>query len=335
MNNYDIAHKFFYDLDGYFSKHYMNVSYSNYKYYSYYTIIGKVIEDIDGNYLLLVSEDNFSNTTAKHINNLLGACPFNNRMYVPVNYGDSDIYVDKLEEKIVKKLEIYKKSKLALKENREKYCRYYTMLCEISHKIVKVKKSVIAKYRGLYLELQDINKVKELKKKQRLQDNKENERIEKEFQKLIKAKNLDELKKWLSHNWSCDKKLYKKVKNYINEKTVENLTNNKNLLEIINSAYNYNSNLNWGDKQLLQEFLKSKYEKFSFVWIEDDKLKTSQYVIVKVEDCKTLIRLYKHGKIKHGMQLNQYTILEVKNDYIKIGCHKILRENIDLLINGF
>lgn len=332
MDNYDVAHRFFYDLSGYFSKNYINVSYRNYKFFSYYTCIGKVVEDLDGRYILLVSEDNFSSTTAKHISNLIGACPFD-RMRVPVNYGDSDININELENKIIKKLDYFKNQKLSQKYNRDEYCRYYTMLCEISHRVIKIKKSTITKYRKLYLELQDVEKVKALKKKQQILDRKAIEKSIKDFKKLIDTKNLDELKDWLKYNWNCNKVLYKQLKNYINDKTVESLTNGKNLLEIIACAYN--SNIEWHIRQLLQEYLQNKYKDYSFVWIEGENFKTSKHVTIKIEDCKSLIRLYKSGKIKHGMQLNQYTILEVKNDYVRIGCHTISRENLDILLSSF
>ena len=162
MDNYDIAHLFFDDLSGSFKKSYMNVSYEAYKFYSYDTIIGKVIENLDGRLILLVSDNNFSNTTGKHISNLIGACPFNfdRIVKIPIEYEQKDININELENAITEKLDYFKNQKFSHKYNRDEYCRYYTMLCEISHRVVKVKKSVIAKYRKLYLDLQNIEKVK-------------------------------------------------------------------------------------------------------------------------------------------------------------------------------
>jgi hypothetical protein len=330
MDNYDVAHKFFYDMDGYFKKHYINVWYDNYKFYSYGTIIGKVIEDKDGNFLLLVSENNFSNTTCKHISNLLGACPFNNRLFVPIAMYDRDININELEKIICKKLDVYKNSKLSLKENREKYIHYYNMLQSVNDKVIKVKKSVFNKYSKLYEDLKDIEKVKSIKKAENIKNRKENEKINKEFEKLIKEKNLDELKAYITIR-NCELKLYKLLKNYITEKTVENLIKDKNLLDIINLAFN--SNLNWQEKNDIKNYLYKNY-KYDYVWIDGENFKTSKNISVKIEDCKPLIRLYQSGKAKHGLKLNQYTILEITKEFVKIGCHKIPVENINCLIEN-
>ena len=321
MDNYGIAHKFFYDLSGYFSKHYMNVSYKNYKFYSYGTIIGKVIEDLDGNFLLLVSENNFSNTTAKHINNLLRACPFNDYMYVPIEMYDRDIYINNLEKIICKKLDYFKNQKFSQKYNRDEYCRYYTMLCEISHRVVKVKKSVIAKYRKLYLDLQNIEKVKSIKKLQREKDLKLAEKARKEREKALK-----QLKN------ECLLIELENIVDYAKFVFSNNFTNES--IESLKNTPEYGINKIREIKNKVRNFLQDTYENYSFVWIDGENFKTSKNVTVKIEDCQPLIRLYKSGKVKHGMQLNQYTILEVKKDFVKIGCHKISIENINCLIKS-
>ena len=121
------------------------------------------------------------------------------------------------------------------------------------------------------------------------------------------------------------------LKNYITEKTVENLIKDKNLLDIINLAFN--SDLNWQEKNDIKNYLYKNYN-YDYVWIKNDTFKTSKNVTVKIEDCKTLIKLYQHNKIKHGMKLNQYTVLEVTKEFVKIGCHKISIENINCLIKS-
>jgi hypothetical protein len=321
MNNYEVAHKFFYDLNGNFEKSYLNVSYNNYKFYSYYTCIGKVVDSLDGRCILLVSENDFSNTTSKHIGNLLGACPFD-FIYVPVNYGDNDIDINNLENKIIKQLNIYKNSKLTLKENRDEYCRYYTMLCDVSHRVVKIKKSNIAKYRDLYLELQDISKIKELKKKQRAQDRKAREKARKK--RIESEKALTKDLNFLG---------VEKLQDYINFYYNKNYALQK--FEIANISI-WDAQLQYKRLYIkLKDYFQDNFKGYDFVWTEGENFKTSKSVIVKIEDCLPLIKLYKENRIKHGLKLNQYTVLEVKNDYIKIGCHKISRENLDTLLKEF
>jgi hypothetical protein len=291
MDNYDIAHKFFYDLSGYFKKHYMNVSYNNYKFYSYGTIIGKVIEDRDGNYILLVSENNFSNTTCRHIANLLGACPFS-YLHVPVKMYDRDINIDDLEKTITKKLDFYKNEKLSLKQNRNEYIRYFDMLNTVSNKIVKIKKAVIKKYEKLYNDLQNSEAVKRIKHNEHIKAQKAADKLKKELAKITKSKNL------------C---------------------------ELAQMAYGYNNGVNSELKAKIKMLINPLHN-YAFAWIKDDTFETSKGIEIKIKDCMPLIRLYKAGKVKHGLKLNQYTVLEVTEKFITIGCHKIPAENIKQLI---
>ena len=94
MNNYDIAHNFFYQEGENFDKYYKSMSYNNDKFYSYGTIIAKKMIDKNGDKCLFLSANNFSNTTTKHINYLRQACPYYNILYVPVDYNQKDISIE-------------------------------------------------------------------------------------------------------------------------------------------------------------------------------------------------------------------------------------------------
>ena len=66
----------------------------------------------------------------------------------------------------------------------------------------------------------------------------------------------------------------------------------------------------------------------SFIWFDGDFVKTSQGVRVERQEVETLIKLWQLGKVKHGMIVGQYTILEITTEFVKIGCHKIPMQNI-------
>ena len=70
----------------------------------------------------------------------------------------------------------------------------------------------------------------------------------------------------------------------------------------------------------------------SFVWIENEyNVRTSKNIRMNMDIVKTGLKLWKHNKIKHGYKVDFYTVLEVRKDYIQIGCHKIPTENIQAL----
>ena len=295
MNNYDIAHNFFYQEGENFDKYYKSMSYNNDKFYSYSTIIAKKMIDKNGNKCLFLSDNNFSNTTAKHISYLRQACPYYNVLYVPIKYNQRDITIDDTIKVIIDNLDFYKNQKLSLKVNRESFIKYFLLLLEINDNFKTIKKSIIKKYQGLFDILNNNESLKELKKKIVEKQKQELEKIKKKINSYLKKYDLSTLAKM--------------VYDY-DDKT---LNNDKDIKQAIKKYINPNDDL-------------------SFVWIDGDNFKTSKSITISKNDCKLIIDLYKHNKLKHGLKLNQYTVLEVTKDFIKIGCHKIPVENINCLI---
>ena len=56
-------------------------------------------------------------------------------------------------------------------------------------------------------------------------------------------------------------------------------------------------------------------------------------VKVNRKEVETLLKLWNKGKLKKGMTISHYTIIEIKADFVKVGCHKIPTENIKALFN--
>ena len=107
--------------------------------------------------------------------------------------------------------------------------------------------------------------------------------------------------------------------------------------DIAELAFLAYSNQTITDKDLkakLRAYLNPKND-LSFVWFDNinDKIKTSQCISVNKKEGVALLKLWEAGKLKHGMTISCYTVLEVRENYIQIGCHKIPVENLKALLN--
>lgn len=131
MTNYDVAESFFENPNGSFERASMNVSYGNKVFYSYSTPIARIAKDINGNDVLLVSNNNLSVTTSKHIGNLLSAnCRYENlKLYrLPQQIRGWAFDCWDVFNKIERMLKYLKDSNLRQKPNRENFIHNYGML---------------------------------------------------------------------------------------------------------------------------------------------------------------------------------------------------------------
>lgn len=164
MQIIDVVHQFFYQENEQFNKHYMSVSFNGDIFYSYYTAIARKIKGKQGQDVLLISDNNFSKTTAKHINYLLQANPHFRVIYVPQEYGSHCFNLDTIIERIKKYIEFTATSKMSLKANREDFSKYYNMLIRLDEYVCDIDKNLIEKYTPLYNTINDPVKLKELRK---------------------------------------------------------------------------------------------------------------------------------------------------------------------------
>ena len=298
MKNIDIAHEFFYgDFDS--QRNFNNVSYANNLFYSYSTVIGTVVKSKFGNYVLLVSENSMTPTTARHIGNLIRSCPYP-YCRVPMRYGERTFSIDRCIDDIVSILENYTTSKLALKVHRDKFIENYKQLIYINDYIQEVDSNLIEQFAPTFALLNNTQEVKRLKALLE----------EKAKQDEIKAK-----------------------------EELNTLLRKYNYLDLVQFAYdNRNSKIqinNYQKSKTLQNKVKKVLNPFndlSFVWIEnDDTVKTSQNIRMTIDIVKTGLKLWKHNKVKHGYKIGGYTVLEIREDYVQIGCHKILIDNLKAL----
>lgn len=298
MANIDIAHEFFYsDFDS--SRNYNNISYSENLFYSYYTVIGAVVKSKTGNNILLVSEDSMSSTTGKHIGNLISACPFS-CLRVPMEYGNHYFSLEACIKRIVHNLDCYANSRLSQKANRQSYINSFNQLQYINDYIQDVDSSLIEQYKPLFDLLNNSDEVKQLKAKLKEKDRQDKIQAEKELQELLTTYDYFDLIRFVYDNYNSTIKF----DDYSKTKAMQNK---------VRKALNPNNDL-------------------SFIWIENEyTVRTSKNIRMNMDIVKTGLKLWKHNKIKHGYKVDFYTVLEVRKDYIQIGCHKIPTENIQAL----
>ena len=301
MQNIEVAHKFFYDLGGSFERRSMTVSYDHFKYWSYGTVIGKITKDIDGNFICLVSDNNFSMTTAKHLNNLRSACRFE-MYYLPQHMYDHDFYSNELIERLKNGLNYYSTAKLTQKANRNGFTHYYTMLkntlkIEDFQQYTNEIKTILKEHEELFNTLNDDIKIKELKEKLAKQQKEKQAKLKKELEIILDNYSYLHLIQFAFGNLSLNEKEYTK------EQQIE-------LKAKLKKHFNPNNDL-------------------AFCWFNcDNGVSTSKHITVDRKEATTLLKIWKAGKLRHGMKIGCYTILQIMNNYIQIGCHKIPMENM-------
>lgn len=297
MQNSDVAHRFFYDRQGSFNRWSMNVSYNNDKYWSYGTVIGKITQDINGNNVFIISDNTFSNTTSKHIGELRAACPYYNIYRLPQHMGNNDFYINETLETLKKNLEYYSKAKLSQKPNREGLTHYYNMLentlqLQDFKEQHKTIKKILKSYESLYNDVNNPEKLKQLKELQAKREKQQKQKLQRELNKVFK---------------------------------------NYDYLTILKNTYDYYNSIFESElREKLKKYL-NPHNDLSFVWFDNELVRTSQSIRVDKKEAIALLKLWEHGKLKHGMTISCYTVLEVMDKYVKIGCHKIPVENLQAL----
>lgn len=299
MRNINIAQEFFYsDFNSH--RNFNNISYNQNIFYSYYTVIGAVIQDKFGNNILFVSESSMSPTTGRHISHLINACPFS-YLRVPMEYGNHHFSLEACINRIIKNLDYYSNSKLSLKANRESYIQSFKQLQFINDNIQDIDSSVIEQYKPMFDLLNDSLEVKQLKAKLKEKAKQDRIKTEKELNELLNKYDYLDLAQFafeIQHakivfdDYKTDRELSARVRKILNP----------------------NNDL-------------------SFVWIDENEniVKTSKNITMPMDIVRTGLKLWKHNKVKHGYKVDCYTVLEVRKDYVQIGCHKIPIENIKAL----
>lgn len=288
--NYDLAHAFFYASfgDEYYPR-YKNCGYRGNRFFSYSTVIAMIVKNKKGDEVTLLSSDSMTPTTAKQRSFIWSASPF--KIYkVPFEYGGKPYDVNDIPHIFKNSLEKLESLKMTLKRNREAFCETYNNAKRFSDDILTL--DFLDEFEELYNILNDSEKVKAIKAKEREKQAKEIKALKKELAEILK----------------------------------------KPYLEIVKTAYD--CEIWWNPPKLyakLQKVLNPNCD-LSFVWRNAyGDYCTSKRIFIKKEIGDLALNLWKHGKLKHGMKFDGYTVLSVTDKVVQIGCHKIPVENLKAL----
>lgn len=315
--NETISHAFFYNDNDYIRDNHLHLWMQYPVIYSYSTPIAIIEHDVNNNLILLLSSNCMSNTTAKHINYIKRACPFD-VVYYPFDYGNKIKNLDDLKSDLIEHLNYYKtletvracKAFIVFYETLENLNTYFNL------------DDLIEEYEETYKKacevLPSVKKTESQAKRQKTIE--ENKAIKEKFDSLS-AEDLENI----SYLTLKEQNFIKKHPFTILNKFAEKY----NHLEIIRRVYT--KNFNYNISNLLKAALDDHI--YSFIFIDDGKIKTSRGITQNIEDVKPFFKLWKSGKLKHGMKIDCYTVLEVTENYVKIGCHKIPTTNLNEVYN--
>lgn len=291
--NWDVAHRFFYQ-DGHerFRSSWLNLGFDGDDFYSYSTLIAKIVTGLDGRHYTLASYDNMSPTTGRHIYNVVAASPYT-VIKVPMEYGYSSFDIKCLERRISAKLDEYAESRLSRKENRTEYINYFQMLLNVDEKIIKISNETIEKYRPLYDTLVNSQSIKELKRN-----------IAKNYRKQRDA-------------------LRDRLKTYIELYSFSQLAR---------IAYDYkfahSNDVSDDMRHAIKKFL-NPHNDYAFVWrTEDGNYATSKGIEMSKKIVDAALKRFIAKELRHGDRIEYYTVIAITDKSVKIGCYNIPIENV-------
>lgn len=307
MTTYDLCHAFFHsDKRNNVSN---NIRYEGNNIYSYYTQIGMIYKSPeDDRTYTFVSINNFSNSTIKHINALKDCSPYD-IIFVPSNYGMSWT-IDTLFELFQKRLiKLYEDTKLFYAPQRREYIELYVSLNQfIKVTGKKLKKAVADELRTMY----DFacSNPRGKSKSQTIAE------LDKKRDAKRKARERAKLKA-------------------LREKIGEDICGRFDLL-----GYYAYTHFPYTDEtkertDAVREYIKLTCCKHALIWLGlDGMIHTSKHISMPLDTCKSAYERLVDGTLKVGMHVGTYSISDINDDSIVIGCHNILRKNIDQVFGG-
>lgn len=309
MRTSELYHAFFYQNDGYPSSaesRSASVRYAGNHFYSYGTEIG-MIWNKTGEPVLFLSHNSLTNTTAKHISALRAACPFK-VLCIPFKFDDNfsrgpdQHFIRMIISRFELALKKFNKENLTSLENRCTFRDWYKRFCSFLMFTDGVRFCDQANWKYIC----------ELMEWIRYTD-----------------KNDAEIRKLRAEK---ARKTREATKREAMAKT-ERIAKTRNLILEAGGLFKYlrtvKGALQWN---AIYEVLDTRY----ICWPDVDTdgksiVRTSVGIKVDAEIVGKMLRLWKAGKVKEGMHLACYLITHIGDDYVQVGCHKIVRENIDAL----
>lgn len=277
-------------------------------FYSYSTVIGCKVTGKDNQPVLLVSYFSMTPTTCRHINALTAACPYDREhiIVVPFRYGGSVYNAKRDVPELFKQFfDRFKEESLIRAPNRNEVLSMFFCMERFDKLVGKIPADTMKKAKAL-------KEIAEAGNNQKLLREKISGVLAKREAAAIRKKKED------------DRRFRKIIKDY------ESLP----YLEKVRLACSHNSLLDL-DVRLalmgsLSEGLGDK-QGLSFAYIKGEVVKTSGGIEIESDTVKHLITRWKAKSLPEGSHIGPYTINEIREDYVRIGCHLIPVENIEAL----
>ena len=245
--------------------------------------------------LLLVSNDCMSNCTAKHIISVTSASPFQIAR-VPLRRGYYDFRPEDIREGFLKEFETLANG-LNRVENRRKFVFLMEQRKSIIEKACTTWSKPLRDRRFRKFDKIDVEEMsEELKKRQR-------DLARKRFEKRRKALEL----------------FYSRAKNADGAGYCELLR------DVFSSSGKGSSAFSYDERKELRTQLDYVG---SYVWPDGEQVVTSMGIHIPVKEARVLLKAWASGVDMSNRHVGPYTILEYKGDVIRIGCHRIPRENM-------
>lgn len=308
MTSKELAHRFFHNPDARGKYAGCNASFSNSgwdntirSYYSYRTRIAAIAMNRAGEECLLISNHKYSVTTAKQLNELLRACPYDSKHIIFVPNCEDSRYGFTYN---VQWLTEYTLKQLNRKENREKFVRTLEMYDKF-----------VANFgdNGMPKECKLIRKRKSIADKL----------------EYIRTKDSALLERLAVKHEELQARIAEKEREI--KATMRKLSTNK--LEQVRIAFQRQTDPRTREvatqyRRMLQDAKDSKGRNYSYVWTDDIHIHTSQGVTMSVDMVKRLLSMWKSKMNIVGKRAGNYTILENTEESVKVGCHVIPTWNI-------
>ena len=299
-----LFHRFFYNPEENGRLEHNSYSFEGNAFYSYHTVIGLNVVGKDGNPVLLISDYNMTPTTSKHLSQLRAACPYppDHVIRVPFQFGD---YSVKAPAAVAERFEDwftrFDARSLSYTVNRNAVIRKSSNLQQFNNLVFTVKKPLL-------------EKAGELAKLAGLGNDRKalNEAIS-----GIAAKREAAAKK----QHATEMRRLKKILEPFTELSY---------LDRVKIAY-ATSGVEADVKKALRVQLNATTPELSFVYLHGDYVRTTQDISIPISRVKALLKRWKAKNLPIGSHIEQYTLQENSKGFIKIGCHRIPRENITAL----
>lgn len=302
MTSQELAHRFFHNPEARGKYAGCNASFtSNRTYYSYSTRIAAIVLNRAGEECLLISDYKYSKTTAKQLNELLRACPYDSEhiIFVP-NCEDSRYGFIYNMERLTK----YTLKELNRKENREEFVR----TLEIYDKFV-----------AHFGDNEMPKECKLIRKRKSIADKLE----------YIRTKDAVLLERLVVKHEELQARIAEREREI--KAAMRKLSTNK--LECVKIAFQRQTDQRTRDvairyRRMLQDTKDCKGRNYSYVWVDEVEIHTSQGITMGIHMVKRLLSMWKAQQNIVGEKAGGYTIVENTNESVKVGCHVIPTWNI-------